>query len=55
VDAELLDELSAREDEELDSDDELPAIGATWTSWLDEFSDAQLDRALVWLDTEEAG
>lgn len=56
IDDALVDEVIALDAADDDrGDDDLPAIGATWTGWLDDFSDAELDRALAWLDTEEAG
>jgi hypothetical protein len=53
IDDELIDAVLAADDERLD--DDLPAVGATWTGWVDAFSDDELDRALAWLDSEEAG
>lgn len=55
IDDVLIDEVAAHDgvdDERLD--DDLPAIGATWTVWLDGLSDDELDRALRWLEHEEA-
>ncbi|MBL8623137.1 MAG: hypothetical protein JNK64_17605 [Myxococcales bacterium] len=54
IDDALIDEVIAFDDED-DGDDELPALGATWTGWIDDFSDDELDRALAWLDAQEAG
>ncbi|MBK9035168.1 MAG: hypothetical protein IPL61_28540 [Myxococcales bacterium] len=55
VDDALLDEVIALEDDDDRGDDDLPALGATWTGWIGEFSEAELDRALAWLDAQEAG
>ncbi len=54
IDVALIDEVIAFDDED-GGDDALPALGATWTGWIDEFSDDELDRALAWLDAQEAG
>jgi hypothetical protein len=54
MDDELLDAVIAFEDDS-DSDDDLPGSGATWTGWLDDLSDAELDRAMAWLDDQEQG
>lgn len=54
VDDELLDAVIALDDDS-DSDDDLPGVGATWTGWLDDLSDAELDRAMAWLDAQERG
>ena len=55
VDDELFDAVVALDDDGGDSDDDLPGSGATWTGWLDDLSDAELDRALAWLDSQEQG
>ncbi len=47
-------ELEAAADDLADESDDLPVIGAAWTAWLDDFSDDDLDRAMQWLDTQEA-
>ena len=47
--------MVALDDDGGDSDDDLPGSGATWTGWLDDLSDAELDRALAWLDSQEQG
>ena len=53
IDDALVDLVLAQEDER--NDDDLPAVGATWTEWIDGYSDDELERALAWLETEEAG
>ncbi|MEZ4398871.1 MAG: hypothetical protein R3B06_02570 [Kofleriaceae bacterium] len=54
ADAALLDELAQLDDADLRLDDDLPAVGATWTGWLDTLTDAELERALAWLDEKDA-
>ena len=53
IDDELIDAVLAADDER--QGDDLPAVGATWTGWVDTFSDVELVRALAWLDSEVAG
>lgn len=47
-------ELEAAADDTAGETDDLPAIGAAWTAWIDDFSEDDLDDALRWLDTREA-
>lgn len=57
IDDALADEVIALEaaaDDAAGESDDLPAIGAAWTAWLDDFSEDDLDLALRWLDTQEA-
>ena len=57
IDDALIDRVIALEpvDDDVSNEaDDLPAVGAAWTAWLDDFSDDDLELAMRWLDTQEA-
>lgn len=56
IDDDLVDEVLELEEvaDEARETEDLPAVGAAWTAWIDDFSDDDLDEALRWLDTQEA-